>query len=45
MSHNELHFLHNRRKIDKEEKVMCNLNDKENYVMHTRNSKQAQIMD
>ena len=44
MSHNELHFLHNRRKI-KEEKVMCNLNDKENYVMHIRNSKQAQIMD
>lgn len=34
MSHNELSFLPEKMKINKLEKLICNLNDEEKYVVH-----------
>ena len=39
--HNDLLFLSKRMKIEKFEKLVANLNDKTEYVMHIRNLKQA----
>ena len=39
--HNDLPFLPERMKIEKVEKLVANLHDKTEYVIHTRNSKQA----
>ena len=40
-SHKDLPFLHERQKIDKVEKLVCDSNDKEKYVVHIRALKQA----
>ena len=37
--HNDLPFLPERMKIEKVEKIVANLNDKTEYVIHTRNLK------
>ena len=39
--HNDLQFLPERMKIEKLEKLVANLNDKTEYVMHIKNLKQA----
>ena len=39
--HNDLPFLAERMKINECEKLVCNINDKENYVVHRRALKQA----
>ena len=39
--HNDLLFLPERMKIEKVEKLVCNLHDKTEYVIYIRNSKQA----
>ena len=39
--HNDLPFLPERMKIEKVEKLVANLHDKTEYVIHTRNLKQA----
>ena len=39
--HNDLLFLHKRMKIDKVEKLVANLHDKEEYAIHIRNLNQA----
>ena len=41
MLHSDLPFLHERMKINKCDKLVCNLNDKENYPMHILALKQA----
>ena len=43
--HSGLPFLPERIKINKCNKLVCNLYDKYNYVVHIRSLKQAQIMD
>ena len=40
-SHKELPFLPERRKLEKVEKLVCSIEDKEKYVMHIRALKQA----
>ena len=40
-SHKELPFLPERRKLEKVEKLVCSVEDKEKYVMHIRALKQA----
>ena len=40
-SHKELPFLPERRKLEKVEKLVCSIEDKEKYVIHTRALKQA----
>ena len=40
MSHNELSFLPEKMKINKLEKLICNLNDEEKYAVHMRILKQ-----
>ena len=39
--HSDLQFLRQRMKIDKCKKLVCNLHDKKNYVVHIRSLKQA----
>ena len=39
--HSDLPFLSERMKINKCSKLVCNLYDKNNYVIHTRSLKQA----
>ena len=39
--HNDLPYLPDRMKIEKFEKLLANLHDKTEYVMHTRNLKEA----
>ena len=39
--HNDLPILPERNKIKKCEKLICNVHDKENYVVHIRALKQA----
>ena len=39
--HSDLSFLPERMKVDKCKKLVCNLYDKENYVVHIRSLKQA----
>ena len=39
--HSDLPFLPERMKIDKYNKLLCNLYDKKNYVVHIRSLKQA----
>ena len=39
--HNDLPFLAKRMKINDRKKLVCNINDKENYVVHIRALKQA----
>ena len=39
--HNDLTFSHERMKIEKVEKLVANLHDKEEYVINITNSKQA----
>ena len=39
--HNDLPFLAKRMKINERKKLVCNINDKENYVVHIRALKQA----
>ena len=39
--HNDLPFLSERMKIKKVEKLLANLQDREEYIIHIRNSKQA----
>ena len=39
--HNDLPFLHEGMKIEKVEKLVANLFDKTEYIIHTRNLKQA----
>ena len=39
--HNDLPFLHETMKIEKVEKLVANLHDKTEYVIHIRNLKQA----
>ena len=39
--HSDLPFLSERMKIDKCNKLLCNLYDKKNYVLHIRSLKQA----
>ena len=39
--HGDLPFLAERKKIKKCKKLFCNINDKENYVVHIRGLKQA----
>ena len=41
MLHSDLPFLHERMKINKCDKLVCNLNGKENYPMHILALKQA----
>lgn len=41
MSLNDLPFLFQKMRIDKQEKLVCSLNDKCVYVLHVRNSKQV----
>ena len=41
--HRDLPFLPNRKEIRKCNKLVCNIQDKENYVAHTRALKQALI--
>ena len=43
--HSDLPFLPKRMKIDKCKKLVCNLRDKKNYVVHIRSLKQALITD
>ena len=43
--HNDLPFLLQRLKNEQVEKVVANLHDKTEHVMHIRNLKQALIMD
>ena len=40
-SHKELPFLPERRKLEKVEKLICSIKDKEKYVMQIRALKQA----
>ena len=40
-SHKELPFLPERRKLEKVEKLVCSIEDKEKYVIHKRALKQA----
>ena len=40
-THNELPFLPERKKLGKVEKLVCSIEDKEKYVIHTRALKQA----
>ena len=40
-SHKELPFLPERRKLEKVEKLVCSIEDKEKYVIHIRRLKQA----
>ena len=40
-SHKELPFLPERRKLEKVEKLVCSIKDKEKYVIHKRTLKQA----
>ena len=40
-SHKELPFLPERRKLEKVEKLVCSIEDKEKYVIHIRALKQA----
>ena len=40
-SHNELPFLPERKKLEKAEKLVCDIEDKEKYVIHIRALKQA----
>ena len=40
-SHKELPFLPERKKLEKVEKLVCSIEDKEKYVIHIRASKQA----
>ena len=40
-SHKELPFLPERRKLEKVEKLVCSIEDKEKYVIHIRTLKQA----
>ena len=40
-SHKELHFLPERRKLEKVEKLVCSIEDKEKYVIHIRALEQA----
>ena len=39
--HSDLHFFSERMKINKCNKLVCNLYDKKKYVVHMRNLKQA----
>ena len=39
--HSDLPFLAKRKKLKKCNKLVCNINDKENYVVHIRALKQA----
>ena len=39
--HSDLPFLAERMKINKCKKLVCNINDKENYVVHIRALKKA----
>ena len=39
--HKDLPFLPERRKVNKVEKLICNIGDKEKYVMHIKVLKQA----
>ena len=39
--HSDSPFLSKRKKIEKAEKLVCNIEDKENYVVHIRALKQA----
>ena len=39
--HNDVPFLAKRMKINERKKLVCNMNDKENYVVHIRALKQA----
>ena len=39
--HNDFPYLSDRMKIEKVEKLLANLHDKTEYVMHTRNFKEA----
>ena len=39
--HKDLPFLAERKKIEKYEKLVCNINNKENYAVHIRVLKQA----
>ena len=41
MSLNDLPFLFQKMRIDKQEKLVCSLNDKCVYVLHVRKSKQV----
>ena len=40
-SHKELPFLPERRKLEKVEKLVCSIEDKEKYVIHIRTLKQG----
>ena len=40
-SHKDLPFLAERKKVEKVEKLVCSIEDKEKYVIHTRALKQA----
>ena len=40
-SHNELIFLLETRKLEKAEKLLCSIEDKEKYVLHVTALKQA----
>ena len=40
-SHKDLRFLPERKKIEKVEKLVCSIEDKEKYVIHIRALKQA----
>ena len=42
-SHEELPFLPERKKLEKVEKLVCSIEDKEKYVIHLRALKQALI--
>ena len=41
ISHKELPFLHEKRKLEKVEKLVCSIEDKVKYVIHIRALKQA----
>ena len=43
--HKDLPFLPERKKIEKCNKLVCNIHDKENYVVHIRALKEALNMD
>ena len=43
--HNDIPFLPEIRKIKKSNKLVCNLYDENNYVVHIRTLKQALIMN
>ena len=40
-SHKELHVLPERRRLEKVEKLVCSIEDKEKYIIHIRALKQA----